>query len=228
MNITAYLSERKRQVDSSSRKIKDRAVFDFHFIPDEPLMREEADKLLEAMIQFEVTGLPDHHAIIGSRGSGKTLTMKWIQKVIPANTELDVVYANCREHNTSFKIFAHLLDVQARGASLSELYERFCKTSGPKTVVVLDEIDLMSIKDKRREILYLLSRSEKPFMVVMLSNTPQVLKEIDPATRSTARRGTGRFRRLILRAICQSGRGLLLHPGSRRKEKTPRPNRGTD
>ena len=66
----------------------------------------------------------------------------------------------------------------------SELFERFCMGCRGKTVVVLDEIDLMSIKDRRREILYLLSRSEKPFMIIMLSNSPHVLKELDAATRS--------------------------------------------
>jgi cell division control protein 6 len=51
--------------------------------------------------------------------------------------------------------------------------------------VVLDEVDLMSRKDKRREILYLLSRSEQPYMVIMLANSPQVLKQLDQATRSS-------------------------------------------
>ncbi len=54
-----------------------------------------------------------------------------------------------------------------------------------KTVLVLDEVDLMSPKDKRREILYLLSRSEQPYMIIMLSNSPHVLKQLDAATRSS-------------------------------------------
>ena len=61
----------------------------------------------------------------------------------------------------------------------------FCARCDRKTVVVLDEIDLMSPKDPRREILYLLSRAEQPFMVLTLANNPHVLKELDPATRSS-------------------------------------------
>ena len=38
-----------------------------------------------------------------------------------------------------------------------EMYERFLLTYPRKTVVVLDEVDLMSPKDKRREILYILT-----------------------------------------------------------------------
>ena len=71
--------------------------------------------LIDDMLQFEVSGIPTHYAIIGSRGSGKTLTLKYLQRVIPEQTELEVLYANCRDHNTSFKILAHLLGVRARG-----------------------------------------------------------------------------------------------------------------
>lgn len=124
-------------------------------------------------------------ARIGGRGSGKTLIIKYLQQIIQTQTHLTVTYANCRQHNTSFKILAHLLNVEARGASLAELYDLFCQKYNGKTVVVLDEVDLMSPKDKRREILYLLSRSEQPFMVIMLTNSPQALKELDAATRSS-------------------------------------------
>jgi cell division control protein 6 len=98
---------------------------------------------------------------------------------------LAILYVNCRTYNTTFKILAYLLDTTARGASQTELYERFCRQFPGRTVVVLDEVDLMSPKDRRREILYLLSRSNRPYMVVMLSNNPHVLKELDPATRSS-------------------------------------------
>ncbi|MFC1806019.1 Cdc6/Cdc18 family protein, partial [Planctomycetota bacterium] len=134
---------------------------------------------------FHLTGLANHHAVIGSRGSGKTLTLRFLQRVVPPQTDLEVLYANCRRYNTSFKILARLLGEQARGASLPEFYERFLARCRKKTVVVLDEVDLMSPKDKRREILYLLSRSEHPFMVIMLTNSPHVLKELDAATRSS-------------------------------------------
>ena len=185
MDIASYLADQKSRLGSRSKLVKDHAVFDFHHIPQEPLMRQECKALIDSMLQFDMTGLADHHAVVGSRGSGKTLTVKYLQGIMPAHTGLRVLYANCRHYNTSFKIFAHLLGVQARGASLGELFERFCRTAEGKTVVVLDEVDLMSIKDRRRDILYFLSRAEKPFMIIMLSNSPQVLKELDGATRSS-------------------------------------------
>jgi len=185
MDIETYLRERQRRLATASSKVKDFAVFDFNHIPDQPLMRDECQRLIDAKLRFNMTGIPTHLAIIGSRGSGKTLALKYLQGIIPKRTGLAMLYANCRTHNTSFKILAHLLGVQARGASLTELYDRFRARYASKTVVVLDEVDLMSLKDRRREILYLLSRSESPYMVVMLSNNPHILKELDPATLSS-------------------------------------------
>ena len=185
MDITEYLRKQKVHLSEESKHVKDFSVFDFDYLPEQPLLREEAKTLVDDILRFELSGIPTHYAIIGSRGSGKTLTLKYLARVLPEQTALEVLYVNCRQHNTSFKILARLLEVQARGTSLVELFEAFCARQQKRTVVVLDEIDLMSPKDRRREILYLLSRSQQPFMVVMLSNNPHVLQELDAATRSS-------------------------------------------
>jgi cell division control protein 6 len=185
MDIAAYLRQQKEHLGEESQKVKDFSVFDFNHIPDQPVMREECKELVDEMLRFEISGIPNHHAIVGSRGSGKTLMMKFLQRVVEAQTSLDMLYVNCRHQNTSFRIFSYLLGDKTAGASLTELYERFLAKYRKKTVVVLDEVDLMSPKDKRRDILYMLSRSEQPYMIVMLSNSPHVLKQLDAATRSS-------------------------------------------
>jgi cell division control protein 6 len=185
MNIKPFVCQQREKKNDKSSMVKDFSVFDFNYIPNEPLMREECKHLINEMLRFEMTGIPTHQAVIGSKGSGKTLTLKYLQKVMNEETKLNVIYSNCREHNTSFKIFAYFLGVQARGASLSELYNKFCQNYKGKTVVLLDEIDLMSPKDKRRDILYFLSRSENPYMVIMLSNNYRVLNELDASTKSS-------------------------------------------
>ena len=185
MDIASYLANEKQRLEQNFEQVKDFSVFDFHHIPQQPVMREECRVLIDELLSFEMSGIASHQAIIGGRGSGKTLTVKYLQRIMAQHGNLEILYANCRHHNTSFKILAHLLDVQARGASMSELFERFCARYTSKTVIVLDEIDLMSSKDRSREILYLLSRSEQAYMVIMLSNSPHVLKELDAATRSS-------------------------------------------
>jgi cell division control protein 6 len=194
MNHIPFLHQERKRSYSQSGQVKDFSVFDFNYIPEEPVMREEGKHLIREMIRFETTGIPTHQAILGTKGSGKTLTLKYLQKIVNTETNLNVIYANCREHNTSFKIFAQFLEVQARGASLSELYNRFCQKYQGKTVVLLDEIDLMSPKDKRRDILYFLSRSKNPYMVIMLSNNHRVLHELDDSTKSSLQPKTMYFK----------------------------------
>jgi len=185
MNIVSFLQQEKDRNARIRRLVKDFSVFDFSYIPNEPIMREESKYLIKELTRFEISGIPTHLAVIGAKGSGKTLTLKYLQGLLNSEGRLNVIYANCREHNTTFKIIAHLLGVQARGASLSELYDRFCQEHADKTVVLLDEIDLMSAKDKNREILYLLSRSKNPYMVIMLSNNYRFLRDLDSSTKST-------------------------------------------
>jgi Cdc6-like AAA superfamily ATPase len=184
-SIREYLQQQQQQIGQHVAVVKDFAVFDFNHVPDEPVLRPEARSLIDGMLRFEVTGVPTHLAVIGSRGSGKTLTVKYLQRLMGEQTQLTLLYANCRQHNSSYKVLAHLLGSRQVGCGLSDLFERFTERFPGRTVVVLDEIDLMSPKDRRREILYLLSRAESPYMVVMLSNSPQVLKQLDAATRSS-------------------------------------------
>jgi Cdc6-like AAA superfamily ATPase len=184
-DIGRYLRQRKSDIGRESRQVRDFSVFDFNHIPEHPIMRNECRCLIDALLRFDVTGVPTHQAIIGSRGSGKTLTYKYLQQVIPAETGLSIRYVNCRHHNTSYRILANLLGERVAGASLTELFNRFMQRLSGRTAVVLDEVDLMSPKDTRREILYLLSRSERPCAVIMLSNSPHIIKHLDAATRSS-------------------------------------------
>lgn len=218
VDVGEYLRQRKRHVAERAEAVRDFRVFDFDYVPEQPLLREEARQLIDELLQFDVSGIPTHYAIIGSRGSGKTLTLKYLQRLIPSQTGLAMHYVNCRDHNTSFKILAHLLGVRARGTSLSELFTTFCQRCQNKTVVVLDEVDLMSPKDPRREILYLLSRASQPFMVLMLANNPHVLKQLDPATRSSLQPVPLHFRNYdaqqvteILRVRAQRGLSRWAH-----------------
>jgi len=194
MNIKDFLEQERARNANACNMVKNFSVFDFNYIPQEPIMREECAHLVREMLSFETSGIPTHLLVIGSKGSGKTLTLRYLQKLLNTQTKLNIIYGNCREHNTTFKLFAHFLDVQARGASMSELYNGFCERYSGKTVVLLDEIDLMSPKDRNREILYFLSRSKNPYMVIMLSNNCRFLRDIDTSTKSSLQPVTIYFR----------------------------------
>lgn len=185
MDINQYVSDK---VDHNSRKnnsVKDPQVFDFNFIPEQPLMREEVKPVIDALLRYKYTGIPNNLLVFGSRGSGKTLLLKYLIQLFTKKYGFAFHYANCRFHNTSFKILAHVLGIRARGIGLDELWGQFTKKYSGKHVMVLDEVDLFSDKDRNKEILYLLSRSEQNYMVILLSNNPKFLNQIDESIRST-------------------------------------------
>jgi len=185
MDIEQYLSERQTRFDKSRDKIHSFEVFDFNYIPERPLMREEVKPVIDALLRYHQTGIANNVLILGSRGSGKSVLAKYLMKILSEQGQINFAYANCRQHNTSFKILASLLGVRPRGCSLDELWQKFTDSRQGKIVFVLDEVDLMSDKDKHKDILYLISRSENNYMTILLSNNPKFLTPLDESIKST-------------------------------------------
>ena len=52
-------------------------------------------------------------------------------------------------------------------------------------ILVLDEVDLLSDRERNKDLLYLLSRSEKRYMLVLLSNNLGFFEKIDLSARSS-------------------------------------------
>lgn len=73
----------------------------------------------------------------------------------------------------------------ARGTSLTELFKAFEDIYPKGCIVVLDEIDLMSDKDANKDILYFLSRNDRRYMAVLLSNNPRFYDELDVSIKSS-------------------------------------------
>src|SRR4030043_818230 len=185
MDIHDYLNQSRGKISENTKIIKSFDVFKFDYIPENPLMREEVKPIIDALLRYEKTTIPNNLIIYGSRGSGKTLIIKYLKKLFEKQSRLNMLYANCRHLNTSFKILDHFIHKDMRGLSLSEVFDIFSKKYSQKTVVVLDEVDLMSEKDKNKEILYFLSRHPNCYMIVLLSNNPKFMENIDSSTLST-------------------------------------------
>ena len=185
MDIEQYLSERRASLDRSSERIRDFEVFDFNYVPEKPLMREEVKPAIDALLRYQQTDIANNVLILGSRGSGKSVLTKYLMKLLAREGSLDFVYVNCRQHNTSFKILAHALGVRPRGCSLTELWQRFEEVHSGQVVFVLDEVDLISEKDKHKDIFYFVSRSNRNYMAVLLSNNPKFLNLLDESIKST-------------------------------------------
>ena len=106
-------------------------------------------------------------------------------KLLSAQNQLKFVYVNCRHQNTSFKILSHLLGLRARGRTLDEIWCQFTDAYHGRTVFILDEIDLINDKNSRTDILYLISRSDRNYMAVLLSNDPKFTIRLDESIMST-------------------------------------------
>jgi Cdc6-like AAA superfamily ATPase len=185
MDIEQYVSHRQSLLERSNDRIQNFEVFDFNYVPEKPLMREEVKPVIDALLRYQQTGIANNVLILGSRGSGKSVLAKYLMRLLSDRGQLTFAYANCRHHNTSFKILASLLNLRPRGCSLDELWQRFETSRQGKVVFVLDEVDLMSDKDRRKDILYFLSRSPNNYMAILLSNNPKFLGQLDESIQST-------------------------------------------
>ena len=193
MEIEEYLRRKEKHLEKGMSRIRDFRVFDFNYIPERPLMRRELQPVLDALLRYQKTGIANHLLVFGSRGSGKTLSVKYLQRLF-RDRGLSVLYANCRSHNTSFKVLASLLQVRPRGTSLEELWHAFTRSHPGRLVLVLDEVDLLSEKDRNKDILYLVSRSQENYMALLLSNSPKFLSQLDESVRSTLQPEVVHFR----------------------------------
>lgn len=92
MDIQAYLTTQRDRLRRQSRGVKDYRVFDFAYVPDEPMIRPEAKPVIDALLRFDLTGVPSNLLVLGSRGSGKTLTLKHLCGLLPEQTSLQMHY----------------------------------------------------------------------------------------------------------------------------------------
>ena len=203
MDIEQYLKEKQQHLSKSSSRIRDFSVFDFNYIPPKPLMREEVKPIIDALLRYQQTGIANNVLILGCRGSGKSVMAKYLLKTLSARGKLQLAYVNCRQHNTSFKILASLLNVKPRGFGLDELWELFTSSFKSRTVFILDEVDMISERDRHKDILYLISRSPNNYMAVLLSNNPRFINNLDESTRSTLQPEIIHFRNYNAREVQQ-------------------------
>ncbi|MFC1794066.1 Cdc6/Cdc18 family protein [Planctomycetota bacterium] len=142
--------------------------------------------VIDALIRYQHTGIANNALILGSKGSGKSVLARYLMKLLIQKQQLKFAYVNCRQSNTSFKILASLLGVKTRGCSLDELWHKFTDSHKSKTVFILDEIDFINEKkDKHKQILYLISRSAKNYMAILLSNNLRFMDCLDESIKST-------------------------------------------
>jgi len=202
MDIRQYVSDKQAQLKQSAERIHDFQVFDFNYIPEKPLMREEAKPLIDAILRYQQTGIPNHLLILGARGSGKSLLARYLMQLMQSHP-LEFLYVNCRRHNTSYKILAALLDIRPRGVSLDELWQRVTCRIPSQAVFILDEVDMISTKDRQKDIFYFISRAPQNYMLILLSNNPKFQRSLDESIQSSLQAEIIHFRDYTVEEIRQ-------------------------
>jgi Cdc6-like AAA superfamily ATPase len=212
-SLNQFIAEVEERQEKLRKAVRNSEVFDFNYIPQKIFIRQETRQIIENILSFESVGVPNNMFIYGARGSGKTVILKYLTSYLAAGRKLSVPvrFVNCRHHNTSLKILAEILGIEANGLGAAELYHKLIKTHD-KLIIVLDEADLISRKERTADILYYLSRAEKKYMLILLSNNPSLYRRIDEATKSSLQLENLYFKNYngeemleILRNRCEEG-----------------------
>ena len=159
MDIESYLTKRMASLDGETSLVRDFRVFDFAWVPDKPLVRDEARPIIDALLTYGRTGVPQDLVVLGSRGCSKTLP-----HALPAA----VAQGEGGTGDPLRQLSHGQLELQDPGGvprgptpaapRYQELYAHFeAGYRKAPTVVVLDEVNLISKKDpKTKDILYFL------------------------------------------------------------------------
>ncbi len=83
--IETYIQKSREEAERLNSGVKDFAVFDLNHIPEKPLIREEVKKIIDMFVRYHQTGIPRHLLIAGARGSGETLTFRYLERCAPGS-----------------------------------------------------------------------------------------------------------------------------------------------
>jgi len=138
--------------------IKDQATFDVEaeIRPEWFVERPQNVKIVDGVRDFVRDGLRNHLIVIGTRGSGKTHTVRYKLREVrdylyASHPEwlFDEIYLNCMGRGTSYKLIKALVgqNVADRRNGVMEAFQSFaqvCETAPRPIVLVLDEVDALT------------------------------------------------------------------------------------
>lgn len=91
MDLQRYIEKKQKHLSKSSNQIKDFAVFDFNYIPEKPLMREEAKPVIDALLRYQQTGIANNMLILGSLDAARAYWQDTFLKHSPAQARLTLL-----------------------------------------------------------------------------------------------------------------------------------------
>ncbi len=200
---------------------KDREYLRHSYTPEKLPHRDEQIQQIARILAAPLRGeTPSNILIYGKPGTGKTATVNYVTKELEkvsakAPIKVKVVYLNCEQVNTHYRILAKLSDtfleglknnrgkeflakmnlpthVPRTGWPTDEVYKSFLKSLDEEkqlAVIILDEIDKL-VKKSGDDVLYSLTRMNSELKkakvsIVGISNDLHFMEYLDSRVRSS-------------------------------------------
>lgn len=182
---------------SESKIWKNEKALLAEYLPETLPHREGQIKMLvENLMPASKFKKPQNTFVYGPPGIGKTACILFVFREFEEYSErVKTIYINTWDYKTSTAILSKIiidLDffVPRRGLSKDEIKEKLIeaiKKTDKSLILCLDEVDQLIYKDPN--VLYDLSRFDQyidvPIGLILISNNPYILKDIDPRIKST-------------------------------------------
>lgn len=185
---------------------KNKSVLQVGYSPESIPHREKQIELVASIMAPMLRGERVSNLFIyGKTGTGKTLSVQYVQDEIlkrakEMSVEINMKYINCKLKkvaDTEYRILAALIEelggsVPATGLPTDQVYSRFIQLIDSKkqlVVLIFDEID-QAVKKISDDFLYSLTRlnselSKAQISIIGISNDVTFLENIDPRVRSS-------------------------------------------
>ena len=130
--------------------IRDARVLRAGFVPREVEHRDAEVNHLSSVLEPITNGEPADTAIVtGPSGAGKTCISKFVTERLREEVlDVESTYVNCWRNYTRFRTLYQILDdlgatidIHRQSTPHDELVDRIQQHDGPRTVVILDEVD---------------------------------------------------------------------------------------
>jgi len=164
--------------------IRDARVLRAGFIPKEIEHRDPEVNHLSSVLEPITNGEPADTAIVtGPSGAGKTCISKFVTERLREEVlDVETTYVNCWRNYTRFRTLYQVLDdlgqtidIHRQSTPHDELVDRIQQYDGPRTVIILDEVD--QLEDPG--ILYDLHSLEQFALVCIANKEEELFSRVD-------------------------------------------------
>jgi len=164
--------------------IRDARVLRAGFVPREVEHRDAEVNHLSSVLEPITNGEPADTAIVtGSSGTGKTCISKFVtERLREEALDVEITYVNCWRNYTRFRALYRILDdlgatidIHRQSTPHDELVDRLQQHDGPRTVVILDEVD--QLEDP--SVIYDLHSLPQFAIICIANNEEELFSRVD-------------------------------------------------